>query len=211
VELWRRVFVTIIFAWICAGVAAVATLGAAYFFDRSADEGIERSRNEAAEKIAVLENSSQQLRESNSKLEVEQGKLTQENLKLSIELERAKADHIALQNKLASRSVTPDQQAAIVASLKDIPKATVQVFHLGDPEAYEYAESITSTLEKAGFKVTDRSIGALPEPFYGLMISEGLGAYEIIKAFKAVGIAIRPSGSKTDPAAFYVGPRRPPL
>jgi hypothetical protein len=50
--------VTVVFAWICAGVAAVATLGAAYFFDKSADEGIERARHEAAaanERAALLE------------------------------------------------------------------------------------------------------------------------------------------------------------
>jgi hypothetical protein len=31
---------TAYFAWICAAVAAIATLGAAYFFDKSAEEGI---------------------------------------------------------------------------------------------------------------------------------------------------------------------------
>src|SRR3569833_1714334 len=50
--------VTLIFAWICVGVAAVVSLGAAYFFDKSADEGIERARSEAAvanERAARLE------------------------------------------------------------------------------------------------------------------------------------------------------------
>ena len=39
---------TAIFAWICAAVAALATLGAAYFFDKSAEEGIVKAEEHAA-------------------------------------------------------------------------------------------------------------------------------------------------------------------
>ncbi len=40
---------TAVFAWICAGIAALATLGAAYFFDKSAEEGIAHARADAAQ------------------------------------------------------------------------------------------------------------------------------------------------------------------
>jgi hypothetical protein len=202
---------TVVFAWICAVVAAVATLGAAYFFDRSADEGIERARREAEIKTAELEHASEQLRESNKKLDIEQESLKTQNLKLSIELEKARAAHLALEGKLASRVLSDVQTAAIIGSLRKREHFAVTVVRLGDKEANNFATSLIATLQAGGADVIVNNVGTFSSPPYGLLISPGQGIDQLVEALKTADLAYRLGGNVGERTTLTVGLKPPSL
>jgi hypothetical protein len=79
------------------------------------------------------------------------------NKQAAAAIERAKAlekDAAQLRLQLARlkwRVITPDQQATLVAALKDAPRGPVTVFHGLDDEPYSFALQVRDALKAAGF------------------------------------------------------------
>ncbi|WP_024577954.1 MULTISPECIES: hypothetical protein [unclassified Afipia] len=202
---------TALFAWTCAAVAALATLGAAYFFDRSAEESIEKVRRDAEIKTASLEHATEQLRESNKKLDIDQERLKEQNLKLSIELEKARTAHRELEAKLSSRSLEQSQKEAIIDSLRGRNRIGVKVVRLGDREANDFATSLISTFQAAGIDVVIQDTGMMAPPVYGLRISPGAGFDPLVEALTAGNIQFQLGGLASDRATVIVGLKPPQL
>ena len=176
------------------------TLGSArplYFFDRSADENIESARHEAQVKTAALEKASEELRNN--------------NLQLSIELEKTKAEHLALEGKLASRTLTAEQKAAMIGALRGHKPVAITVLRLGDQEANSYATSILTTLQAAGMNVAVSDAGVMSPSPYGHIVSPASGADELAIALKAAYINFRVGGNTGDHSMLIVGLKPPAL
>ncbi len=121
---------TTIFAWICAVVAAVATLGAAYFFDKSAEERIAI----ADERASAANEKAGQANERAATLEKE---AAEARLKLA-ELQQIAPRLLMVEDQSQIRealSAFDGQQAEIgttysLSGVGDIQSLTVQVFNI---------------------------------------------------------------------------------
>ncbi|TYO67264.1 hypothetical protein FXV83_06510 [Bradyrhizobium hipponense] len=130
---------TVVFAWICAGVAAVATLGAAYFFDRSAEEGIERARHEAAaanERAAALERDA-----------------TAARLQIAQAQARALEAQAELAKYKAPRSLSVTQRDELAKALAPFRKHMNVGVSSQDQEALDFAEQIAGAAIAAGWTI----------------------------------------------------------
>ena len=139
---------TSIFAWICAAIAAFGTLGAAYFFDKHADEGISAANEKAAlageraanasERAANLENEAAAARERTARLE----------LQLKIEQSQRAQD----QRQIYPRYVN-------VVEMRELEKAfknkfdDLRIFYVDDPETSGFASNILQIISSFGVTV----------------------------------------------------------
>jgi hypothetical protein len=131
--------VTLIFAWICAGVAAIATLGAAYFFDKSADQGIEGARREAAvanERAARLESD-----------------VTAAQLQIAQAQARALEAQAELAKYKAPRSLSATQRDELVKVLAQFRKHVSVGVSSQDQEALGFASAIADAATAAGWTI----------------------------------------------------------
>lgn len=190
-----------LFAWICAGIAALATLGAAYFFDKSAEEGIKRAEERAAaaeeraahanERAATLEKSAAEAR---------------------LETER-------LKSQVAWRSLSVDQTKVLERELTKAP-GTVNLRYIdGDPEALYFAIQIAKLLERAHWQIATGAVKPNGLVF-GVVMPQGDNA--LSKAFTSAavqfavtdlldaGVSFNISTIQGAPTIF-VGSRKPPL
>lgn len=137
-----EISMTALFAWICAGVAAIATLGAAYFFDRGAEEGI----SIANERAGIANESAGRANERAAQLEKE------------AEIARARANEAELKleqlrERIRPRSINGE---AFLKSLNGKPKAPVEiVFTRDDAECFQLAMQIRDWLKLARWDVGD--------------------------------------------------------
>ena len=123
---------TAIFAWICAAVAALATLGAAYFFDKSAEEGIVKAEEHAAhanslageahERAAALEKEAARAKAdlAATQAEIEKSKLAiaQADQRAAEATAKAKEAELALAKLKTPRLLNEEQAAEFVSMLK---------------------------------------------------------------------------------------------
>lgn len=127
---------TTVFAWICAGIAAIATLAAAYFFDKSAEEGIAH----AGEKAAHANQLAAQAHERAAALEKE--------------TEKERLARVKLEAELAPRRLSANQQAAIAAALKPFANAFVILDSYGlDAESGVLGLQIQEAISKTPLRV----------------------------------------------------------
>ena len=162
---------TVWFAWICAGVAAIATLGAAYFFDRSAEEGIEHAKHDAAlankaaatahERANSLEAEAAKSNERATALEVEAARTRERAASLEKQAEEARADIAnanarALQAQAelarfkAPRIIAPDRNLTLVTALSKLAGTQAAVYVLAEgPEATGLGFAIRDALLEA--------------------------------------------------------------
>jgi hypothetical protein len=146
----------VIFAWICAAVAAVATLGAAYFFDKSAEEGIEHARTEAAHATEAAGKANQRAAELEKETAVAKSQIAQAN---------ARANESALKLEQLRRGVAPRMldYDDFLQRIKNVPKVPVDVWVLQEnAEAFSLAQQIKGYLQTAGWSV--EGLTPIPEP-----------------------------------------------
>ena len=158
-----------IFAWIFAGVAAVATLLAAYFFDKSAEEGISR----ADENAAHANHMAAQAHERAATLEKQTEELRQENLKLTERLAWRSLPTAGAQKSTENAALPPEMLVII----------------LGDMEAAKFGGDIVAALQSEGIKVTPFRIGSISPPVYGVQhLAQGWSAAAQV-ALDKIGVA----------------------
>ncbi|QQO30730.1 hypothetical protein JJC00_18775 [Bradyrhizobium diazoefficiens] len=132
---------TAIFAWLCAAVAAVATLGAAYFFDKSAEEGIEAAKERAAHADATAA----QAHERTAALEKEAAEANARAAQYQLRFQQ-------LADRLAPRIANETKLREALAKVK--PVGPVQVWYA--PEASDtmvLAFQIANILRETGWTV----------------------------------------------------------
>ncbi|MGL4264862.1 MAG: hypothetical protein ACRCV5_05075 [Afipia sp.] len=200
-----------IWAMVAAALGAVVTLGAGYAQIRlqsvvsaKKDEALRQFQQEATERTARLTADAEASR-------LEQDKIRKENLGLSIELEKAKAAHLALEGKIASRHLTKEQIAAITKALRDSDNpGPITVTTLGDKEAGDYGAEIVGAIRDSGKMLTINTVGVMAPPRYGLIVSPADKNNPLVIALNAAGVQFSLVGGTMFPSLF-VGLKPPAL
>jgi hypothetical protein len=131
---------TAIFAWVCAAVAALATLGAAYFFDKSADEGIAAAKNEAAQANLQAADAVKSTVQLQGEVALAKQRANESELKLE-----------ELRARIKPRTLNMD---AFLKTIAGRPSAPVEVLYVrDDPECSQLAFSVSELLRSAKWQV----------------------------------------------------------
>jgi hypothetical protein len=147
---------TALWAWICAGVAALATLGAAYFFDKSAEEGI----SVANERSSIANEAAAKANERAALLEKEAARLSAQAEEARSEIAganaRAAEAQLALEKFKAPRLIEEAKIRSLGEQLKAYGKTRFDAAAApGDAEAIVFLTYICTMLEIAGWTWVD--------------------------------------------------------
>ncbi len=161
---------TSIFAWICAGIAALATLGAAYFFDKSAEEGISKAEEAAAHANRLAAEAHE--RAATLEKDAADARLETERLKASV----------------AWRELSGHNFVALTENLKRLPGGKVLSIEK-DPEIEALAIRFSQIFNAAEWKIYGGTVSLLSNKVaYGIIIPDTPNSTELRAAFKAADI-----------------------
>ena len=123
--------------------------------------GFQQTLTRADEELAQtkLDLSTQQQRTAEAETQAAQAKDTAAKSEFAL---------LELQNRLAHRSLTAEQEVRLISLLKPYAGTRIVVRKLGDDEASAFAEDVLSVLAKAGWAVQLNSIGSMSPPPYGV-------------------------------------------
>jgi hypothetical protein len=207
-EFWDRIaYWTLVMGSTFAGVGIVLT-GFSSFVSMATSTIVQKA---ADDRIAVARARSDEAHSQAEQARAEQEKIRQENLNLSISLERERVERLKLEGKLASRHLSADQRAAIVATLKAVSGGKpISLTKLGDKEAGDYAEEIGSALAEGGAFISASFSGVISPPRYGLTITPREDTF-LSRALDAAKVEYQRAGSPSPLPSILVGLKPPAL
>jgi hypothetical protein len=125
------------------------------------------------ENIAALHDRAAFSEERSAALEKETARITANNLELATNLERERAARAQIEAGLASRHVSAEQKAALIAAMKGV-KLTLVISTYSDPEASAYSREVTAAFQAAGQEVQQGSVvmASGGPPLNGLLVEE---------------------------------------
>jgi hypothetical protein len=139
----------------------------------------------------------------------------QEISSLKTQLTTAQSD---LKDLTTQRSLSPEQQKTIVATLKKSAPQETMIIRVQDLETQTYAEQITEVLSRAGWRVDPTPFRVITHAVPGIKIlvrdlkNAPQGAVALQNAFKAAGIEV--FGDVADPSqvsdgrfVIWIGPK----
>lgn len=158
--------------------AAIAGAFALYFSSRLGavkDAALERFKTESATTIATA---GERAAEANNKAAEANERAKALELEVAKQRERAakaEKDLLELQQRLAWRSFTTDQQQKLVAELSRFGGVNVVVTQLGEVEAGLFAKQLLSILTAARWSVARNFAGSMSPPPYGIICTHLAG------------------------------------
>ncbi|MBR1204514.1 MULTISPECIES: hypothetical protein [unclassified Bradyrhizobium] len=161
---------TALFAWICAAIAAIATLGAAYFFDKSAEEGIAHAEEKAAHANELA------------------GQAHERAAALEKEAANARLETERLKQAVTWRTLPIDVAEKLEAELSKAPGSVNLRYTDGDPEALYLAIQIGNILGKAKWQVAPGAVKPSGMIMFGISIADVPGAKSLRAAFTAANV-----------------------
>lgn len=162
----------------------------------------EKIRGELADKdvkIGAANKAAANAAEGAARALAEQEKLRQENLKLSIRFEEERTARLKIEERLAPRRLTQEQQNSVTTKLRDFPGEKLNIQLPGDdPEITHLANQLLACFEGAGWHVatlvgTDmsRSVsGILIEIDTDASSSSRKAAVALASALRAENVAV---------------------
>jgi hypothetical protein len=150
-----------------------------------------------AERTAILETRSEQLRA--------------DNIDLQRQLERERTDRVKLQNALATPHLTPEEIDRLADFLRGRIGEVLLQF-TSQAESLILAQDIYTALLKANINVQKWSSGVMVPTPYGLIITIPDESFScLIQAFKEIGIEPRARVQAGSKATILVGLKPPPF
>lgn len=143
-------------------------------------------------------------------LEKEAAGLRQSTVGLELDLENERALRVKMQQAIAWRRITPEQEATLVAKLHSHPLTVSIQAVSGDPESTLYGDDIRRTLVAAGFTV-NASLKNFSGPMHGLGLSTTPSGERAVvaSAFKSADVPFGDDGTPAAEVTIVVGSKMP--
>jgi hypothetical protein len=133
----------------------------------------------------------------------EQERLRKQNLELSLQVEKERLARVKIEERLAPRRLTPDQQSQLLHTLRANPKGNIDLFCTSGAgsEPCDFAAEIASILKTAGWTVNKIEEGLIMKNKEGLFLkvhsAESAPEYAglLQNALTAIGF---PTGAQED-------------
>ena len=190
----------------CVGILLTILGGyGAHYFGKAIEQTRTHEAAQQEEKITALSAEAQQATAASAELQKRLGPFehTARELFPNLAEEPALAslheEIKELKTRRSPRELSAPQREAVLVALRKFPRREMDITVVkNDPEAWQFAEQLKSTIEAGGWAVTSMTVGEFSVPIHGIFVSVRQTpapevAGELVGALEAAGIV--PNGN----------------